>query len=137
MPTATAAFLRRVRSSSLSIGQLTFSGFLCVLTVILITGVASVLVIRHIDATFAELQRLQTVGELAVDIDRSLNGLRLAARDFVTDPDARPDKVSEAAAVWSVTSGVAASNAARSCGSPASRSARRAMSAVTCSMPRR
>lgn len=98
MPTATAAFLRRVRSSSLSIGQLTFSGFLCVLTVILITGVASVLVIRHIDATFAELQRLQTVGELAVDIDRSLNGLRLAARDFVTDPDARPDKVSEAAA---------------------------------------
>lgn len=98
MPSAVAAFLQRVRSSSLSIGQLTFGGFLLVLAVILITGVASVMAIRHIDATFAELQRLQTVGDLAENIDRRMNSLRLAARDFVTDPDAQPERVSQAAA---------------------------------------
>src|SRR5256885_16136900 len=48
-------------------------------------GVAA---IRHIDTTFAELQRLQSVGDLAEDIDRRMNELRLEARDFVTDPGA-------------------------------------------------
>jgi PAS domain S-box-containing protein len=98
MPSAVAAYLQRVRSSSLSIGQLTFSGFLLVLAVILVTSIASVVAIRHIDMTFAELQRLQTVGDLAEDIDRRLSSLRLAARDFVTDPDVQPEKVSQAAA---------------------------------------
>jgi PAS domain S-box-containing protein len=98
MPSAIAAFIQRARSSSLSIGQLTFSGFLLVLTVILITSIASVVAIRHIDMTFAELQRLQSVGDLAEDIDRRLISLRLAARDFVTDPDMKPEKVSQAAA---------------------------------------
>ena len=74
------------RSFSLSIGQLTFGSFLLVLAVIIITSTASVIAIRHIDSTFAELQRLQSVGDLAEDIDRRMNELRLAARDFVTDP---------------------------------------------------
>jgi PAS domain S-box-containing protein len=98
MSSAVATFLQRVRLSSLSIGQLTFSGFLLVLLVILITSAASVAAIRHIEATFAELQRLQTVSDLAEDIDRRLTGLRLAARDVVTDRDAQSDKVSQAAA---------------------------------------
>src|SRR6187402_3128501 len=97
MSSAIAAYLRRVRSASLSIGQLTFSAFLLVLAVITITSIASVAAIRHLDMTFAELQRLQTVGDLAEDIDRRLSSLRLAARDFVTDPDAQPEKVSQAA----------------------------------------
>src|SRR5258707_12035481 len=53
--------------------------------------------IRHIDATFAELQRLQSVGDLAEDIDRRMNELRLAARDFVTDPGTQSLQVGEAA----------------------------------------
>src|SRR6185369_17136121 len=76
------------RSFSLSIGQLTFGSFLAVLAVIIITSTASVIAIRHIDSTFAELQRLQSVCDLAEDIDRRMNELRLAARDFVTDPGA-------------------------------------------------
>jgi PAS domain S-box-containing protein len=76
------------RAFSLSIGQLTFGSFLLVLAVIIVTSTASVIAIRHIDATFAELQRLQSVGDLAEDIDRRMNELRLAARDFVTDPGA-------------------------------------------------
>jgi len=59
-----------------------------VLAVIIVTSTASVIAIRHIDTTFAELQRLQSVGDLAEDIDRRMNELRLAARDFVTDPGA-------------------------------------------------
>jgi PAS domain S-box-containing protein len=98
MRVAVTAFIQRVRSSSLTIGQLTFSGFLLVLAVILVTSIASVVAIRHIDSTFAELQRLQSVGDLAEDIDRRMNGLRLAARDVVTDPDAHPERVSQAAA---------------------------------------
>jgi PAS domain S-box-containing protein len=98
MPSAISAFLDKARSSSLSIGQLTFSGFLCVLAVIFVMGIANVVAVRHIDTTFAELQRLQTVGDLAEDIDRRLSSLRLAARDYVTDPNAQPEKVSEAAA---------------------------------------
>ncbi|GKQ50412.1 PAS domain S-box protein [Bradyrhizobium sp. Ce-3] len=74
------------RAFSLSIGQLTFGSFLLVLAVIIITSTASVIAIRHIDTTFAELQRLQSVGDIAEDIDRRTNELRLAARDFVTEP---------------------------------------------------
>jgi PAS domain S-box-containing protein len=96
-----AAFIRRIRSFSLSIGQLTFASFILLLAMIAMTSVASVISIRHIDATFAELQRLQSLGDVAVDIDRRMNELRLAARDFVTDPDARPDRVGAAAAALS------------------------------------
>src|SRR5258707_15055424 len=52
---------------------------------------------RHIDATFAELQRLQSLGDLAEEIDRRMNELRLAGRDFVTDPAAPSSRVWEAA----------------------------------------
>jgi len=86
------------RSFSLSIGQLTFGSFLLVLAVIIITSTASVIAIRHIDSTFAELQRLQSVGDLAEDIDRRMNELRLAARDFVTDPGTQSVQVGDAAA---------------------------------------
>ena len=96
-----AAIVQRIRSFSLSIGQLTFGSFLLVLAVIMMTSIASVVAIRHIDATFAELQRLQSVGDLAEEIDRRMNELRLAARDFVTDPGARSDRVGEAASALS------------------------------------
>ena len=92
-----AAIVRRIRSFSLSIGQLTFGSFLLLLAVITATSMASVLALRHVDATFAELQRLQSVGDLAEEIDRRMNELRLAARDFVTDPGARSDLVGQAA----------------------------------------
>lgn len=92
-----SAIARRIRSFSVSIGQLTFGGFLLVLAVITATSMASVIAIRHIDATFAELQRLQDVGDLAEEIDRRTNELRLAARDFVTDPNAQSDRVEHAA----------------------------------------
>ena len=85
------------RSFSLSIGQLTFGSFMLVLAVIIITSTASVIAIRHIDATFGELQRLESVGDLAQDIDRRMNELRLAARDFVTDPGTQSVQVGEAA----------------------------------------
>src|SRR5665213_528588 len=91
-----AALVQRIRSFSLSIGQLTFGGFLLVLAVITATSMASVIAIRHIDSTFGELQRLGDVGDLAEEIDRRMNELRLAARDFVTDPGARSDRVGEA-----------------------------------------
>ena len=67
------------------------------LAVIIITSTASVIAIRHIDATFGELQRLQSVGDLAEDIDRRMNELRLAARDFVTDPGTQSVQVGDAA----------------------------------------
>jgi PAS domain S-box-containing protein len=89
-----AAIVQRIRSFPLSIGQLTFGSFLLVLLVIAATSMASVIAIRHIDATFTELQRLQRVGDLSEEIDRRMNELRLAARDFVTDPAARSDRVS-------------------------------------------
>src|SRR6201990_16450 len=85
------------RSFSLSIGQLTFGSFLAVLLVIIITSTASVIAIRHIDATFGELQRLQSVGDLGAHIARRMNELRLAARDFVTDPGTQSVQVGEAA----------------------------------------
>src|SRR3984893_13438924 len=96
-----AAIARRIRSFSLSIGQLTFGSFLLLLAMIVMTSVASVVSIGHIDATFAELQRLQGVGDLAEQIDRKVNELRLAARDFVTDPAAQSDRVGEAASALS------------------------------------
>jgi PAS domain S-box-containing protein len=96
-----AAIARRIRSFSLSIGQLTFGSFMLLLAMIVMTSVASVVSIRHIDATFAELQRLQDVGDLAEQIDRRVNELRLAARDLVTDPDAQSDRVGEASATLS------------------------------------
>src|SRR5665213_506396 len=92
-----AAIVRRIRSFSLSIGQLTFGSFMLLLAIIVMTSVASVGSIRHVDSTFAELQRLQGVGDLAEEIDRRMNELRLAARDFVTDPGAQSDRVGEAA----------------------------------------
>jgi PAS domain S-box-containing protein len=97
MPALFAAISQRFRSFSLSIGQLTFGSFLLLLAIITATSMASVIAIRHIDATFAELQRLQDVGDLAEEIDSRLNELRLAARDFVTDPSARPERVGQAA----------------------------------------
>src|SRR4030088_1247770 len=96
-----AAIVRRIRSISLSIGQLTFASFMLLLAMIVITSVASVISIRHIDSTFSELQRLQSLGDLAEDIDRRMNELRLAARDFVTDPGAQSDRVEEAASALS------------------------------------
>src|SRR6201997_3747847 len=97
MSSAFAALSKRIRSFTLSIGQMTFGSFLLLLAVITATGMASVTAIRHIDTTFAELRRLQDVGDLAEEIDRRMNELRLAARDFVTDPGAQSDRVAEAA----------------------------------------
>src|SRR5947209_11271499 len=101
MAAAFASLLVRMKSFSLSIGQLTFGSFLLLLGIIAATSLASVVAIRHIDATFAELQRLQTVGDLAEEIDRRTSGLRLAARDFVTDQGGAPDRVGEAASALS------------------------------------
>src|SRR6202161_2220411 len=92
-----AAIVQRMRSFALSIGQLTFGSFLLLLAMIVMTSVASVVSIRHIDATFSELQRLQGVGDLAGQIGRLVNELRLAAREFVTDPGAQSDRVGAAA----------------------------------------
>ena len=97
MPPAFAALSQRIRSFSLSIGQMTFGSFLLLLAVITATGMASVIAIRHIDTTFGELRRLQDVGDLAEDIDRQMNELRFAARDLVTDPTAQSDRVAHAA----------------------------------------
>jgi PAS domain S-box-containing protein len=97
MSSVYSAFLYRIRSFSLSIGQMTFGSFLTLLAVITATSTASVVAIRHIDSTFAELQRLQNVGDLSEEIERRMNELRLAARDFVTDPAARSNRVTEAA----------------------------------------
>src|ERR1700687_3322843 len=101
MPPAFTAIFQRARMSSLSIGQLTFGGFLLVLAIVMVTSIASVVAVHHLDTTFAELQRLQTVGDLAEEIDRRMNGLRLAARDFVTAPDPQPERVSQAAVTLS------------------------------------
>jgi PAS domain-containing protein len=102
MPSGFGAFLQRIRSSSLSIGQITFGGFLLVLAIVVITSVASVVAMRHLDNTFAELQRLDSVGDLAAEIDRRMNELRLAARDYVTDPNAQSGRVWGAASSLNV-----------------------------------
>ncbi|NVN86719.1 MAG: PAS domain S-box protein [Rhodopseudomonas sp.] len=97
MPAVVAAIRRRLGSITLSIGQLTFGSFLLLLTIITMTSVGSVVAIRHIDNTFAELQRLQSVGDLAEEIERRMGDLRFAARQVVNDPETRPDRVFEAA----------------------------------------
>src|SRR5712664_4975952 len=101
MSSAFASILYRIRSFSLSIGQMTFGSFLLLLAVITATSMASVIAIRHIDSTFAELQRIQSVGDLAEDIERRMNELRLAARDFVTDAGTQSVQVAEAATALS------------------------------------
>src|SRR5205085_2628170 len=58
MPPALAAILQRIRSLPLSIGRLTFGSFLLLLAVITAPSVASVIAIRHIGSTFAELPAL-------------------------------------------------------------------------------
>ena len=55
-------------SFSFSIGQLTFGSFMLLLAMIVMTSVASVVSIRHIDATFAELQHLQSLGDVAEEM---------------------------------------------------------------------
>jgi PAS domain S-box-containing protein len=102
MPSGFGAFFQRMRSFSLSIGQITFGAFLLVLAIIVITSVASVIAMRHLDNTFAELQRLDSVGDLAEEIDRRMNELRLAARDYVTDPAAQSGRVWGAASSLTV-----------------------------------
>src|SRR5882757_2742974 len=97
---AFAAIVQRIRS--LSIGQLTFASFMLLLAMIVMTSVASVVAIRHIDATFAELQRLQSLGDVAEEIDRRMIELRLAARNFVTDSAAPSNQVWEAVSSLSV-----------------------------------
>src|SRR6204780_5531937 len=92
-----AAIVQRIRLFSLSIGQLTFARFMLLLAMIVMTSVASVVAIHHTDGTFAELQRLQSVDDLAEEIDRRMNELRLAARDFVTDPALPSSQVWDAA----------------------------------------
>ncbi len=94
---AFAAIVQRIRSFSLSIGQLTFGSFLLLLAMIVMTSVASVVSIRYIDTTFAELQHLQSLGDVVDEIDRRTNELRLAAHDFVTDPAATSNQFWEAA----------------------------------------
>jgi PAS domain S-box-containing protein len=97
MPMTLAEIIRRKRSFTLSIGHLTFGSFLVLLAMIVMTSVASVVSIRHIDATFAELQHLQNLGDVVDEIDRRTNELRLAARDYVTDPAANSSQAWEAA----------------------------------------
>ncbi|MGA2056775.1 MAG: PAS domain S-box protein [Bradyrhizobium sp.] len=92
-----AAIVRRIRSVSFSIGQLTFGSFTLLLAMIAMTSIASVVAIHYVGATFAELQHLRSLGEAAEEIDRRTKELRLAARDFVTDPAAPSGQVHEAA----------------------------------------
>jgi PAS domain S-box-containing protein len=92
-----AAVIGRIWPVSFSIGQLTFGSFALLLAMIAMTSTASVIAIRQIDATFAELQHLRSLGEAAEEIDRRTKELRLAARDFVTDPAASSGRVWEAA----------------------------------------
>jgi len=90
MSNAISALLHSVRSRTLSIGQMTFGSFMLLLAIIAATSIGSVVAIRHIDSTFAELQRLQSVGDLAEEIERRMSDLRFAARQAVTEPGAQP-----------------------------------------------
>src|ERR1700684_3179954 len=92
-----AAVVRRIRSVSFSIGQLTFGSFALLLAMIAMTSIASVVAIHHVDATFSELQHLRSLGEAAEEIDRRTKELRLAARDFLTAPAAPSGRGSGAA----------------------------------------
>src|SRR4249920_3929678 len=97
VPMAFAAIVQRIRSFTPSIGQMTFGSFLLLLAMIVMTSVASVVSIRHIGGTFAELQHLQSLGDVVEEIDRRTKELRLAARDYVTDPAGPSSEVWEAA----------------------------------------
>ncbi|MGO3934795.1 PAS domain S-box protein [Rhodopseudomonas pseudopalustris] len=90
MPNVVAAFIQSVRSRTLSIGQMTFGSFLLLLTIIAMTSIGSVVAIRHIDSTFAELQRLHSVGDLAEEIERRMSDLRSTARQVVSEPSGQP-----------------------------------------------
>ena len=64
--------------------------FMLVLAVIIITSTASVIAIRHIDFDLCRVAAAAGLfGDLAEDIDRRMNELRLAARDFVNSHPAR------------------------------------------------
>jgi PAS domain S-box-containing protein len=76
---------------------MTFGSFLLLLAMIVMTSVASVVSIRHIGATFAELQHLQSLGDVVEEIDRRTKELRLAAREYVTDPAGPSSDIWEAA----------------------------------------
>ena len=89
--------LQRLRPSQASIGQIIFGSFLLLLAVIVGTSVVSVLAIHRLNDTFTQLQRLQRVGDLAEEIDRRMNELRLAARDFLSEPNPQADHVREPA----------------------------------------
>lgn len=89
-------YLRRLRQPPLTIGRLIFGGFILVLAVIVTTAIVSMVAIRHIDTTFGETQRVQRVGDLAEEIDRQMHELRLAARDYVTDPGISADRMWQA-----------------------------------------
>jgi PAS domain S-box-containing protein len=84
---ALAEIVQRIRSFTPSIGQMFFGSFLLLLGMMVMTSVASVVSIRHINVTFAELQHLQSLGDVVDEIDRRTNELRLAVREYVTDPD--------------------------------------------------
>jgi PAS domain S-box-containing protein len=90
--------LKRLRPSQASIGRIIFGSFLLLLAIIVGTSVVSVLAIHRLNDTFAELQRLQRVGDLAEEIDRRMNELRLAARDFLSEPNPQAAHVREPAA---------------------------------------
>ena len=102
MSTAVATIYQRMRASSLSIGRLTFGGFSLVFVIIIATSAVSVLTLRELGSTFAELQRMQDIGDVAEQIDRRVNELRLAARDYVTDPGAPSNRVWEAMSTLSI-----------------------------------
>ena len=89
--------LKRLRLSQASIGQIIFGSFLLLLAIIVGTSVVSVLAIHRLNDTFTELQRLQRVGDLAEEIDRRMNELRLAARDFLSEPNPQAAHVREPA----------------------------------------
>jgi PAS domain S-box-containing protein len=89
--------LKRLRPSQASIGQIIFGSFLLLLVIIVGTSVVSVLAIHRLNDTFTELQRLQRVGDLAEEIDRRMNELRLAARDFLSEPNPQAVHVREPA----------------------------------------
>ena len=102
MSTAVATIYQRMRTSSLSIGKLTFGGFSLVFVIIMMTSAVSIFTLRDLGNTFMELQRMQDVGDVAEQIDRRVNELRLAARDYVTDPGAQSNRVWEAMSVLSI-----------------------------------
>ena len=97
MPSFLAASIKRLRQSTASIGQITFGSFLLLLLIIIGTSTVGIIAIHRLGNTFAELQRLQDVGDLAEDIDRRMNELRLAARDLLSEPNPDPSRTRAAA----------------------------------------